>query len=160
MRCLMLCVLALSIDVACATTPTSPPAGPSEAATAAPATPALEINPYGKIYIGEGVTIEMAMLAQKNAAGVNDVIMRITGAEAFNEGIDGKVIRYAARRAGAGGTGMDIVTQLKGNDYVRMTLRNSSWEVYLNNKSLRIWVDEEKSKRLDTKKLVAELAKN
>ncbi len=153
MRHLMLCALAVSF-IACATTSNTPPAGPSETAASA-----LEVNPYGKLYEGDGITIEMAMLAQKNAAGVNDVIMRISGAEAFNDGINGKVIQYTARPAGAGGTGMDIVTQMNGADYVRMTLRNSSWEVYLNSKSLRVSIDEEKSKHVDTKKLVAELGK-
>ena len=154
MRRLMLCVLAVSISAACATASHAPPAGPSETATGA-----LEVNPYGKFYEGDGITIEMAMLAQKNEAGLNDVIMRITGAEAFSDGINGKAIKYTARPAGAGGTGMDIVTQMNGADYVRMTLRNSSWEVYLNSKSLRVSLDDEKSKQVNTKKLVADLGK-
>ncbi len=153
MRRLMLSAFLVSM-IACATTSNSPPAGPSEAASSA-----LEVNPYGKVYEGDGITIEMAMLAQKNEAGANDVILRITGAEAFNDGINGKVMKYTARPAGAGGTGMDIVTQMNGADYVRMTLRNSSWEVYLNSKSLRVSVDDQKSKQLDTKKLVADLGK-
>jgi len=54
---------------------------------------------------------------------------------------------------------MDVFTQVDGAEYVRMALRNSSWVVYLGNKSLRVSVDEAKSKQLDTKKLVADLGK-
>lgn len=97
MRRLMLCV-AFSISmVGCATTPSAPAAGPAAGAT--------EVNPYGKFFEGDGVTVEMATFAKADD-GASDVVLRITGAEAFNDGINGKAIKYSSRVAGAGGTGL------------------------------------------------------
>lgn len=135
---------------ACATTPAK--AGAPAASAVAP-----ELNPYGKAFTGDGVTVEMAMFAQKNADGLYDVLLKMTGPEAFNEGLDGKVIKYVAR---PGGTGVDFVTQVDGRDYVRMLSRQSwgSWtffEVYLGNKSLKVYQDEKASKAVKPAELLA-----
>ncbi len=131
--------------VRCVTTPAGPTGNPNE------------VSPFGKFFQGDDLTVEMGELVAKNDKGASDVFMRITGTDALRDGINGKVIKYSARRAGVGGTGLDIFTMMNGQPYVRMTLRNGSWEVYLNSKDLHVSVDAEKSKAVDTKKLSAEV---
>ncbi len=154
MRLLSL-VVAVSM-FGCATASSSTTAAPVAAGPSSSPS-ATEVNPFGKLYEGEGVTVEMAMLAQKNDDGLNDVLLRISGAEAFNEGINGKVIKYVARPASR--DGVDFVTQVNGADYVRMLSRDRSFEVYLGHKSYPVWLNETKSKDVDTKKIVADLGK-
>ena len=118
----------------------------------------VAMNPYGKLFTGDGVTVEMAMFADKNSDGLNDVLLKMTGADVFNAGLDGKVIRYVAR---PGGTGVDFVTQVDGQDYVRMLSRQSwgSWtffEVYLGGKPAHVELDEKRSAEVKPAALLAE----
>ncbi len=158
MRLLAAVLLAVSV-LGCATTAAATPSGAPSATGPAVNAPAL--NPYGKYFEGNGLVVEMAMLAETNVDGLHDVLLRFRGAEAFNEGLDGKVLRYTARH---GGTGVDFVTQVGGQDYVRMLSRQSwgSWtffEVYLDKKEIKVGLDEAKSKTVDVKALAADLGK-
>lgn len=99
----------------------------------------------------------MAEVTAKNEEGANDVFMRITGSDAFKDGLNGKVLKYSVRPVGAGGSGLDIFTMMNGQPFVRMTLRQGSWEVYVNSKDLHVSIDSDKSKAVDTKKLAAEV---
>jgi hypothetical protein len=90
---------------------------------AVPCEPANKVSPYGKVYDGNGVTVEMATFVDKNSAGQNDVLLRIQGAPAFEAGIDGKVIRYFTKPGYGGGT--DFTYKENGQEPVRMILRTS-----------------------------------
>lgn len=92
-----------------------------------------EINPYGQMLIGDGVSVEIATFAEKNKDGLYDVLMKITGGPAFEAGIDGKVIKYTAEPAGTG-------YNLKFGDRNRISVRSpwGAWtqvELYLNGKT-------------------------
>ena len=155
---LLLAVLAAVSHFACA----APAARGQGAVAGPPAGAAPALNPYGKYFEGDGLIVEMAMLAEANADGLHDVLLRFRGADAFTAGLDGKVIRYAARHGGA--SGVDFVTQVGGQDYVRM-LSRQAWgvwtffEVSLGNKELKVRLDEERSKTVDVKALAADLGK-
>jgi hypothetical protein len=125
----------------------------SGAPTAAP-----EVNPYGKVFVGDGVTVEMAILEGKNAAGLNDVLLRITGSPAHDDGIDGKTLRYSASH---GGTGVDFQYVEDGSTRNRMSTRNpwGQWkliEVYLGSKTYKVYPDEAKSKASKPSQLLSE----
>lgn len=121
----------------------------------------LAVNPYGKVYSGEGTTVEMAILKEKNADGLNDVLLKITGADAYDEGIDGKVLRYTAVHAG---TGVNFNYSQGGKPYTRMVSRSAwgSWtffEVYLKDKTIHVALDEAASKESRPLHLVTEYQK-
>ena len=59
-------------------------------ATGVFAADAAIVNPYGKFFIGDGVEVEMAEFVTKNEDGLKDVLLKMTGANAYNAGIDGK----------------------------------------------------------------------
>jgi hypothetical protein len=105
------------------------------------------VNPYGQFFEGDGVEIEMAQLAKKNADGLYDVLLKFTGKRAFNAGIDGKTLTYVAVH---GGTGIDY--QLNGK--TRMIVRNpygNSWrvmEVFLDGDTVAVAENKEKSKEV------------
>ena len=95
------------------------------------------VNPYGKFLEGEEVEVEMAQFAAKNADGLYDVLLKMTGAAAFKAGIDGKTLKYQAVH---GGSGVDY--QAKGK--TRMIVRQAygdSWsvmQVFLDGKTITL----------------------
>jgi hypothetical protein len=122
----------------------------------APARPALALNPYGKFFTGDGVEVEMAQLAQKNKDGAYDVLLKISGANAFDAGIDGKTFRYSAAY---GGDGFDYQRGGKTWFLVRRP-SGGSWtivEVFLNGKTIKLREDAAKSKQVMPTQLLAEM---
>ncbi len=120
-----------------------------------------KVNPYGKVYQGDGLTVEMVIFDYKNADGLSDVLLKITGGPAYTEGIDKKVIRYRAEPAG---TGTDFKYQKEGKEYTRMLTRETwgSWsffEVFLDNKTFKVYLDDKGSKELKTAQLFSEYRK-
>lgn len=109
--------------------------------------PPAVVNPYGVFLEGDGVEIEMALYVDKNADGLRDVLLKITGPHAFNAGIDGKTFKY---QAVPGGTGVDY--QQAGK--TRMIARNpwgNSWslmEVFLDGKTITVQENKTKSKEV------------
>ncbi|HWU42434.1 MAG TPA: hypothetical protein VN132_03315, partial [Bdellovibrio sp.] len=81
----------------------------------------IKVNPYGMTLKGDLLTAEIATLEEKNAAGLNDVLIRFTGQDAAAAGIDGKVIRYETQH---GGTGIDFKYKDDGAEKNRMSSRN------------------------------------
>ncbi len=63
-----------------------------------------KVNPYGKFLSDSRglIEIEMATLETKNTYDLHDVLIKVTGLPAFQHGIDGKVLKYAAVPAGSG----------------------------------------------------------
>lgn len=106
------------------------------------------MNPYGKFLVGSGVEVEMAEFAVKNKDGLNDVLLKITGANAFKAGIDGKTLKYQAVH---GGTGVDY----KLGGIARLILRQpygDSWstiEVFLDGKNIGLYEDDNRSKEVN-----------
>jgi hypothetical protein len=110
----------------------------------------VEINPYGRAFKGTGIIVEMAIFTEKNESGLNDVLLKITGTDAYSEGIDGKVLRYRAVHAGIG---VDFQIDIDGKPITRMLSRDSSgnWghcEVLIGNRSHHVYLDEELSKQV------------
>ncbi len=108
------------------------------------------VSPYGFKFVSEDMEVEMATFTEKNADGLNDVLLKITGPAAYEEGIDQKVIRYTAVPAG---TGVDFTYKKDGADFTRMLSRQQwgSWsffELYLNNKTFKVYKNAEKSKEV------------
>jgi hypothetical protein len=60
------------------------------------------VNPYGQYLAGDGLKIEIATYLEKNQHGLNDMLVKVTGAGAYEAGIDGKTLRYAAEPMGTG----------------------------------------------------------
>jgi len=113
-------------------------------ATGVFAADAAIVSPYGEFFIGDGVEVEMAEFVAKNEDGLKDVLLKMTGANAYNAGIDGKTIKY---QAVPGGTGVDY--QFEGK--TRMLTRGDTWgvtEVYLDGKTISLQEDPERSKEV------------
>jgi hypothetical protein len=60
------------------------------------------VNPYGQYLAGDGLKIEIATYLEKNQHGLNDMLVKVTGAGAYEAGIDGKTLRYSAEPASTG----------------------------------------------------------
>jgi hypothetical protein len=121
---------------------------------------ALSVNPYGKYFTSseKDITVEMVLIDGKNEDGLQDALLKITGAEAHNEGIDGKVLRYKAVPAG---TGTNFNYQKNGKEATRMLSRDSwgSWknfELFVNGKSFKVYGDSAKSKEVKPSQLASE----
>jgi hypothetical protein len=120
----------------------------------------LKLSPYGKVFVGDGgLTVEIATVDAKNADGLHDALIRITGSAAHDAGIDGTVALHVAIPAG---TGFDYVD--KSKDVHRMSSRNAwgSWdffEVHLGGKSYDVAFSEKKSKDLKVGDLLKALPK-
>lgn len=129
----------------CSTTPEAPAAAPEKLAPG----PDKTVNPYGKLFVGEGAEIELATFEERNASGLRDVLVRMKGADAHTDGVDGKVIRLVAVH---GGNGVDYkYTSDKNEIFVRMSMRkswgdNESYEVYFGSKTVKLWRDERRAK--------------
>jgi hypothetical protein len=112
---------------------------------------AAEINPYGKVFLGNDVEVEMVIFNEKNSDDLHDVLLKFTGTAAYEAGIDGKVISY---EAAPGGNGVDF----KKGMSTRMISRSlwGTWEmleVFLNGKTYRVKFDKEKSKSVSSESL-------
>lgn len=119
---------------------------------------ALELNPYGKHFSGQGLEIEVALVKDKNKDGLNDALIKIAGAPAYDAQIDGKVFLHQAVHAG---TGVNFKTS---DGKVRMATRKAwgEWdffEVYLNNKTFKVYPDDKKSKEIQVNELLKNLNK-
>ena len=133
------------------------PSKPAAAVTAqpAPADKKAEVNPYGQAFAGSGVTVEMALFTAENPEHLHDVLLKITGGPAYQEGIDGKIMKYAAVH---GGTGVDF--QYGDGTHTRMLSREAwgSWtffEVYLDGKTFKVYPDENLAKKIKPLKFLA-----
>lgn len=109
------------------------------------------VSPYGKVYEGIDVVLEMAELTEKNEFGLQNVVMKVKGPAAFEAGIDGKSIKYVTKSGFGGGT--DFVYKVGDSEPVRMILRNSSEgelaRVFLkDNKAIDLKLNRQKSKKL------------
>ena len=107
-----------------------------------------EINPYGKIYVGPDLTVEMGLFAAKNEHALHDALLCLRGGPAHAAGIDGQVLRYAAVPAG---TGTNFDYRKGGETRTRMIARGSwfGWdffEVFLDGKTIKVFYDEKQSK--------------
>ena len=130
--------------------------------TFAQAHAADEVNPYGVVFVGDELTVEMATYVATNKDGLHDVLLRIKGAAASDAGIDGKVLRYAAAH---GGNGIDFQFQKDGETHNRMASRSpwgewSEFEVYFGTKTFHVAKDKKSTKELKTKDLLAEYKKS
>lgn len=105
------------------------------------------VNPYGKFLVGDGVEVEMAQFATKNKDGLNDVLLKISGANAFNDGIDGKTFKYQAVH---GGTGVDYQHEGKTRMIVRQPYGDSWYliQVFLDGKTISLHEDKARSKEV------------
>lgn len=102
-----------------------------------------DVNPHGTIFVGPALSnsdldlivksgskpaieVEMALFTEKNGHGLNDVLLRITGAAAAAAGIDGKTLRYHTVPSG---TGTDFRYFKGGEERARLTTRDtwSGW---------------------------------
>ena len=105
------------------------------------------VNPYGQFLEGDGIEVEMATFASKNADGLYDVLLKITGKHAFNAGIDGKTLKYTAVNAGGG-------VNYKRDGMSVLIMRNpygSSWqlmEIYLDGKTISVGSNSQKAKEV------------
>lgn len=110
----------------------------------------IEVNPYGTVFSGPQVTVEMATLQTKNSDGSHDILLKVLGAPAFAAGIDGKTIRYAAE---ASGTSQNFSFLEEGRRAVRLTWRDGTQvsgtaDLFLGGKKYSLRIDKEKSEQL------------
>lgn len=82
-----------------------------------------EVSPYGKFFEADGLEVEMAVFQTKNPHNLYDVILKLRGQAAIEEGIDGKAIKYTSEPAG---TGVNMIYFVGGETKVRMMTR-SPW---------------------------------
>ncbi|MDH5178980.1 MAG: hypothetical protein OEZ39_02725 [Gammaproteobacteria bacterium] len=115
------------------------------------------LSKYGKVYENRQaqLTVELVPYQEKNKAGLQDVLIRISGPDAEADGIDGKIIRYRPVHAG---TGVNFqYHDTKDNKwYNRMGSRAGWWgadfyEVWLGNKTIKVWLNGNASSLLNTK---------
>lgn len=127
---------------------------------------ASDLSNYGKVFVSRDgqTTLEIVPFKVKNAKGLQDALIRVRGPIAESEGIDGKIIRHQAIHAG---TGMNF--QYYSNERKkwlnRMGSRDSWWGSkfyelwYGGTGSVKIWLDENASKELNTKHFWSEFKK-
>lgn len=113
------------------------------------------LNPYGKFLEGDGVEIEMAQFVAKNKDGLNDVLIKMIGANAFSAGIDGKVLKY---QAVPGSTGVDYRYEGSTRMAVRQPYSDSSsvMQVFLDGKTIKLNEDKDRSKKVRPLHLLTE----
>lgn len=122
----------------------------------------LPVNPYGIFYRSHptGLEIEMATLAKAGKNGLKDVILKISGAAAYDAGIDGKAIRYKAVPAG---TGINYQYLKQGKWFTRMTQRdNFGWDtlkLFVGNETYSLSIDKKSLSRVYPLHLYSALAK-
>lgn len=102
------------------------------------------LNPYGKFLYGDSLEVEMATFNEKNEHGLNDVLIRVRGAAAYDAGIDGMTYRYKTIPAG---TGFNI-QKPDGSNLMIVRSRGGwfgSWnqaQMFLNGKTFDLWMNE------------------
>ncbi len=108
----------------------------------------LEVNPYGIKFNSDpsGLEVELAVLTQPDKNGLQDILLKISGAAAYEAGIDGKVIRYKAVN---GGSGIHYQYEQAGHPLNRATLPdNAGWEqlnLYLGNQTYTLSINKKES---------------
>ena len=112
----------------------------------------MKMNPYGQYFEDAYgfVAIEAAMLEEKNEHGLNDMIMIMSGFEAYEAGIDDQAILY---RAIPSGKGFELVTTVGGKDFTRFVSKNrwGSWQdfvVNLSGKDINLSSNENMAKQI------------
>ena len=116
------------------------------------------VNPYGQYLAGDGLKIEIAIYLEKNQHGMNDMLVKITGAAAYDAGIDGKTLRYSAEPAGTG-------YNLKRDGRNLMSVRSpyGRWqqiEVYLAGRTYQVTPREEMAERVMPLHLLTDYRQN
>ena len=97
-----------------------------------------EVSPYGEVFVGDGVRVELARFKAKNEHDMNDVIVRVSGRLAYDAGMDGEVFRLKAIPAG---TGFNL-QRPDGRNLIGSRARGGwlgTWtdiKIYLNNQSI------------------------
>ena len=118
---------------------------------------------YGKVFRSKegSITVEMVSSKEKNTDDLNDAIIKVTGPEAEQENIDGKVIYYRAEPAG---TGFNLMYQ-EGEKWSNRFGSRASWwnytsfDFYMDNKNVCLYYDEELTKKLNAQHLLTEYEK-
>lgn len=110
-----------------------------------------DLSPYARVFVGDGVTVEMATLKAANGEGQNDVILRLRGPAAFEAGLDGESRPYRTKAGFYGGT--DYVFEANGQENVRFIARTGPegeyYKVFLKDeKALDVKVDTKRSRQL------------
>ena len=108
-----------------------------------------EVNPYALFLQGSGLEAEIVYFTEPNKSGLYDALIKFYGMEAYNLGIDKKVIRYEAVRSGRG---IDYQTKVNGKAVTRLTLSDDStdngyYEAYMG-KKMRLTADYKESKSI------------
>lgn len=116
------------------------------------------VNPYGQFLAGDGLKLEIATYLEKNQHGMNDMLVKITGAAAYEAGIDGKTLRYSAEPAGTG-------YNLKRDGRNLMSVRSpyGRWqqiEVYLAGRTYQVTPREEMAERVMPLHLLTDYRQN
>jgi hypothetical protein len=117
------------------------------------------VNPYGRFYEGDGVEVEVAQFVAKNQHGLQDVLLKITGAHAFNDSIDGKTLKYQAIPGGNGinyqAAGKNRMMLRKGNDDALSVIH-----VFVDEKVISVSEDKARSKSVMPLHLLTEFQSN
>lgn len=122
----------------------------------------MSVSPYGKLFVGEGITVQLATIEGEKENGLNDVLVRITGPEANKAGIDGKILLLTTER---GGNGIDFKYTDSGEVRNRMSSR-SAWgvweilEVYFGTKTIKTFYKDKDTKSFKPKTLLTEYNKS
>ena len=103
------------------------------------------VNPYGLAFTSQppGLQVELAQVTEKNRDGLYDVLLRISGRQAFSAGLDRQTMRYTAVR----GAYSSIRYQFEqdGKALTRLMMRPNSagsvWELYLDGQTYRLVAD-------------------
>ncbi len=106
------------------------------------------MNPYGKLFKGEGQTkVEIGYFSEKNKDGLQDVLVKITGKAAHEEGIEGQVQKCTATKGPDNGINYEYVQD--GKTFNRMCMRKGwgaeTLELYVSNETINLQHDEKES---------------
>jgi serine/threonine protein kinase len=119
----------------------------------------LKFNPYGKVFIGDGVRVEVVTLEELNEIGLPYVLIRFSGSPAYSEGLDKKIGKYSPSPAGLAGFDYTIFEQGKGHTrfLTRKYPSNPNYaEAFLNGKENKVAEDPKESSALSTSEIVNE----
>ncbi|MCB0415890.1 MAG: hypothetical protein KDD50_16250 [Bdellovibrionales bacterium] len=115
-----------------------------------------ELNPYGRLLMGGGIEAEVAFFKSPNKEGLHDALIKFYGLEAFDMGIDKKVLKYRAIKSGRG------IAYVHG-EVTRLFLTDAAtsdnwYEAYLG-KKIKLGVNYESSKSVQPQHLLTEFQK-
>lgn len=115
------------------------------------------LSKYGKVYESREnqLRVEFVPFKQKNAKGLQDVLIKISGPAAETRGIDGKIIKHRAVHAGTG-VNFQYYDEKNKKWYNRMGTRAGWWgskfyEVWFGNETIKVWLNDNASSALNTK---------